>query len=229
MALNTDKSSSVTDALNSRITCRDFLDTPVPDDMLMRILNMAMRSPSGGNLQPWKLHVMTGETLATFKATCVERMMAGKREVPTHPAYPSPLWEPQRSWRYKLGEDMYAKIGIEKDNKMGRMAWLAQNGKFFEAPVGIIITGDKRLEQPQYMDIGIFLQSIMLLAREEGLHTAPQGWWRNWSSVSHDLLDIPGEEEVLVGMSLGYGNPEHKVNDLYADRATLDEVTKCYK
>ena len=109
------------------------------------------------------------------------------------------------------------------------MAWLAQNGKFFEAPVGIIITGDKRLEQPQYMDIGIFLQSIMLLAREEGLHTAPQGWWRNWSSVSHDLLDIPEEEEVLVGMSLGYGNPDHKVNDLYADRATLDEVTKFYK
>ena len=68
MPLNTDKSPSVTAALNSRITCRDFLDTPVPDDMLMRILNMAMRSPSGGNLQPWKLHVMTGETLATFKA-----------------------------------------------------------------------------------------------------------------------------------------------------------------
>lgn len=228
MPFNTDKSASVSDALNSRITCRDFLDTPVPDDVLTRILTTALRSPSGGNLQPWKMHIMTGETLANFKAACVKRMMSGQQEEPTYPAYPSPLWEPQRSWRYKLGEDMYATLGIEKDNKMGRLAWLMQNGKFFEAPVGIIITGDKRLEQPQYMDIGIFLQSLMLLAREEGLHTAPQGWWRNWSSVPADLLDIPDEEEVLVGMAMGYGNPEHKVNGLYADRASLDDVAKFY-
>ena len=229
MPLNTDKSPSVTDALNTRITCRDFLDTAVPEDVLMRLLNTALRSPSGGNLQPWKLHVIQGETLDKFKTACVERMMAGKVETPTYPAYPSPLWEPQRSWRYKLGEDMYALLDIAKDNKMGRMMWLGQNGKFFNAPVGLIITGDKRLEQPQYMDIGIFLQSLMLLAREEGLHTAPQGWWRNWSSVPADFLDIPEEEEVLVGMAIGYGNPEHKVNDLYADRAGLEEVAKFYK
>jgi len=123
---------------------------------------------------------------------------------------------------------MYDLIGIEKDNKMGRVVWLAQNSKFFDAPVGIIITGDKRLEMPQYMDIGIFLQSLMLLAREEGLHTAPQGWWRNWTSVCHEKLDIPEEEEVLVGMSLGYGNPDAAVNNLYADRAPLSELAKFY-
>jgi len=173
MPLNTDKSLSVTDALNTRITCRDFLDTPVPEDVLMRVLNMAMRSPSGGNLQPWKLHVMTGETLAEFKKRAAERTLAGKLEEPTYAAYPSPLWEPHRSWRYKLGEDMYGKIGIPRENKMGRIVWMAQNAKFFDAPVGIIITGDKRLDMPQHMDIGILLQSIMLLAREEGLHTAP--------------------------------------------------------
>ncbi len=228
MTLNTNKTPAVTDALNSRITCRDFLDTPVHDDMLQRILSTAMRSPSGGNLQPWKLHVMTGETLAEFKKRASERTLAGKLEEPTYRPYPSPLWEPQRSWRYKLGEDMYSLIGIPRDNKMGRMVWLAQNAKFFEAPVGIIVTGNKGLEMPQYMDIGILLQSIMLLAREEGLHTAPQGWWRNWTSVSHELLDIPEEEEVLVGLSLGHGNPDAPVNNLYADRAGLDEVAKFY-
>ena len=228
MPLNTDKTPSVTDALNTRITCRDFLETLVPSDVLTRILTMAMRSPSGGNLQPWKLHVMTGETLAEFKKRAAERTLAGKLEEPTHPAYPSPLWEPHRSWRYKLGEDMYGKLGIPRDNKMGRMVWMAQNAKFFNAPVGIVITGDKRLDMPQYMDIGILLQSIMMLAREEGLHTAPQGWWRNWTSVCHELLDIPNEEEVMVGMAIGYGNPEHKVNDLYADRASLEEVTTFY-
>jgi len=121
----------------------------------MRVLNMAMRSPSGGNLQPWKLHVMTGETLAEFKKRAAERTLAGKLEEPTYAAYPSPLWEP-------------------------------------------------------------------------GLHTAPQGWWRNWTSVCHELLDIPDEEEVMVGIAIGYGNADAPVNELYADRAGLDEVAKFY-
>jgi nitroreductase len=171
---------------------------------------------------------MTGETLASFTKEAVEITLAGKTEEPTYAAYPSPLWEPHRSWRYKLGEDMYAKLGIPRENKMGRLVWFAQNAKFFEAPVGIIITGDKRLDMPQHMDIGIFIQSLMLLAREAGLHTAPQGWWRNWTSVCHKYLNIPETDEVLVGMSLGYGDPAANVNNLYADRASLDEVTTFY-
>jgi len=228
MSLNTGKSPSVTDALNTRITVRQFLDTSVPDDVLKGLLTQALRSPSGGNLQPWKIHVMTGETLSNFKKDAVKITLAGKTEEPTYPAYPSPLWEPQRSWRYKLGEDMYALLDIPRENKMGRLVWFAQNAKFFEAPVGIIITGDKRLDMPQHMDIGIFIQSLMLLAREAGLHTAPQGWWRNWTSVCHKYLDIPETDEVLVGMSLGYGDPDANVNNLYADRAELDEVTRFY-
>jgi nitroreductase len=228
MSLNINKSDTVSEALDTRITVRQFLDTPVSDDLLRAVLSKAMRSPSGGNLQPWKLHVMTGETLENFKADAAKITLSGKVEEPTYPAYPSPLWEPQRSWRYKLGEDMYGLIGIPRENKMGRLVWLAQNAKFFEAPVGIIITGDKRLDMPQYMDIGILLQSIMLLAREAGLHTAPQGWWRNWTSVCHKYLDIPEEEEVLVGMAIGYGDPDAPVNNLYADRADLDEVSTFY-
>jgi len=229
MSLSTEKTASVSEALDTRITVRQFLDTPVPEEILQRILAKSMRSPSGGNLQPWKLHVMTGETLAKFKATAAERTLSGKVEEPTYPAYPSPLWEPQRSWRYKLGEDMYGLIGIPRANKMGRLVWLAQNAKFFDAPVGIIITGNKKLDMPQHLDIGILLQSMMLLAREEGLHTAPQGWWRNWTSVCHDYLDIDEEDEVLVGLSLGYGDPDAPVNNLYADRASMDEVTTFYR
>ena len=228
MSLNTDKSRSVTDALNTRITVRQFLDTPVPEDLLTTLLTTALRAPSGGNLQPWKIHVMTGDTLANFKNEAVEITLAGKTEEPTYAAYPSPLWEPHRSWRYKLGEDMYGLLGIPRENKMGRLVWFAQNAKFFEAPVGIIITGDKRLDMPQHMDIGIFIQSLMLLAREAGLHTAPQGWWRNWTSVCHKYLNIAETDEVLVGMSLGYGDPEANVNNLYADRASLGEVTTFY-
>lgn len=228
MALNTKATPAVTDALNTRITVRDFLDTPVPDDVLNTLLKTAQRSPSGGNLQPWHVHVITGDLLAAFKKDAVDRIKAGQMQQPTHQAYPSPLWEPQRSWRYKLGEDMYGLVGIEKDNKMGRMMWLARNSEFFGAPVGIIITGDKRLEMPQYMDIGIYTQTLMLLAREAGLHTAPQGWWRNWHETAHDMLDIPDGDEVLVGMGLGYGNPDAPVNNLYADRAEMDESVTFY-
>ena len=228
MSLNTDKSRSVTDALNTRITVRQFLDTPVPEDLLTTLLTTALRAPSGGNLQPWKIHVMTGDTLANFKNEAVEITLAGKTEEPTYAAYPSPLWEPHRSWRYKLGEDMYELLEIGKDDKFGRMAQFMENMKFFRAPVGIIVTGHKKLEAPQHMDIGIYLQSLMLLAREYGLHTAPQGWWRNWHSVCDKFLDIPEDQEVMVGMAIGYGDESANVNNLRADRAPLSETHRFY-
>lgn len=228
MPLNTDKSPSVTEAMLTRITVRDFLETPVPADTLRTMLDTARRTPSGGNLQPWRVHVMTGAKLDAFRDDCLSKLMKGETEQPTHPAYPSPLWEPQRSWRYKLGEDMYALLGIPRDDKPARLRWLGNNVRFFGAPVGIIITGNVKLGMPQYLDVGIYLQSLMLLAREAGLHTAPQGWWRSWSETARDHLDFPDDEEVLVGMSLGYGNPDAPVNDLYADRAELDELVQFY-
>ena len=228
MTLSTDPTPSVSDALESRITVRDFLDTPVDPDVLHHILRTALRSPSGGNLQPWKIHVMQGETLARFTALAMERTLRGDQEEPTFRAYPSPLWEPHRSWRNKLGEDMYALLGIPREDKAGRLRWFAENARFFGAPVGMIITGDTRLEMPQHMDIGILLQSIMLLAREHGLHTAPQGWWRNWTSVSHEILDIDAGHHVLVGLALGHANPDAPVNSLRADRSPLEEQVRFY-
>lgn len=228
MTFSTQPTPSVSDALKTRITVRDFLDKPVPADTLKTILQTALRSPSGGNLQPWNIHVMQGETLTRFTDLAMKRTLRGDQEEPTYRAYPSPLWEPHRSWRYKLGEDMYALLGIPREDKMGRLRWFAENARFFGASVGMIITGDKRMEMPQHMDIGILLQSIMLLAREHGLHTAPQGWWRNWSSVCHEILDIDDGQHVFVGMALGYANPDAPVNSLYSDRAGLDSVAKFY-
>lgn len=228
MTLQTHKSESVTDALNTRITVRDFLDAPVPEDVLKGLFETARRAPSGGNLQPWRVHVMTGTPLNAFRDDCLGKLMKGETEEQTYPAYPSPLWEPQRSWRYKLGEDMYGLLGIAKDDKPGRMRWLANNVRFFGAPVGIIITGNVKLGMPQHLDVGIYLQSLMLLAREAGLHTAPQGWWRSWPDTARKHLNYPDDETVLVGMSLGYGNPDAAVNDLYADRAELEELVHFY-
>ena len=207
---------------------RGYLDRPVSKDVLQELLIGAGLSPSGGNLQPWRIHVMTGEPLKAFSEDCLSKFAKGEQETQTFPAYPSPLWEPQRSWRYKLGEDMYTRLGIERDDRMGRLTWLGNNMRFFGAPVGIIITGNVKLGMPQHLDIGIYLQSLMLLAREAGLHTAPQGWWRAWPETAREHLDFPDDEHVLVGMSLGYGNPDAPVNDLYADRAELQELVHFY-
>lgn len=228
MSLTTDPASSVSEALASRVTVRQFQDREVDPTLLRSLVARALRAPSSGNLQPWKLHVMTGRTLADFKAAATERTLSSGMEEPTHPAYPPKLWAPYRDRRFKVGEDMYALLGIPREDKAKRLMWLAQNSKFFEAPVGIIVTGDKRLAMPQYMDVGIMLQTLMLLAREQGLHTAPQGWWRHFPSVSHDILDIPEEEEVLVGMSMGYAAPNADVNRLRSDRATVDELVTFY-
>ena len=229
MALKADKSPTVTDALMSRITVRDYLDKPVAPDLLQSLFETARRTPSGGNLQPWRIHVMTGSKLDAFRNECLGKLMKGQMEEMTFPPYPSPLWEPQRSWRYKLGEDMYGTLGIPREDKPARMKWLANNVLFFGAPVGIIITGNKALEMPQYLDVGIYLQSLMLLAREAGLHTAPQGWWRSWPDTARKHLEFPDDEQVLVGMAVGYGNPDAPVNDLMADRADLGELVHFYQ
>ena len=223
MVIHTDKAASVTEAIMTRITTRSFLEKQVPEQVLRGIFETARRTPSGGNLQPWNVIVMTGEKLDRFRASCLEAPLLGRKEEPTHRAYPSPLWEPHRSWRYKLGEDMYALIGLDKVDKAGRIKQFMKNMEFFGAPVGMIVTGDTRLEMPQYMDVGIYLQSLMLLAREAGLHTAPQGWWRQWPGAVAEALDIPEGHEILVGMSMGYADPDAPLNDLYSDRAELEE------
>ena len=228
MPLDTSKSVSVTHALMSRLTVRDFLDTPVPDDVLRDLFETARRTPSGGNLQPWNVHVLTGKALEDFRADVMQKLMAGEREEDTYPAYPSPLWEPMRSWRYKLGEDMYALLGIPREDKPARLMQVGKNFTFFGAPVGILVTIDKRMDAPQFMDVGIYLQSLMLLAREQGLHTAPQGAWRAFPDTIRKHTNHPGEQHVLVGMSLGYANPDAPVNDLHSDRAPLDELVHFY-
>jgi nitroreductase len=228
MTIKTNKSKSVSKAVKSRITARAFLDRPVPPEILRKIFNKARRSPSGGNLQPWNVHVMTGKPLNAFRAEVIGKLMKGETETDTYPAYPSPLWEPMRSWRYKLGEDMYGLLGIPKDDKPARLMQVGQNFNFFGAPVGILVTIDKRMDAPQFIDIGIYLQTIMLLAREQGLHTAPQGAWRAFPDTVKKHTNHPDEQQILVGMSMGYADPDAPVNDLVVDRAELGELVKFY-
>lgn len=214
----------VSTAIDTRMSCRAFLDTPVPRETLVSILETAKRAPSGGNLQPWLVHVLTGEPLREF----LEIIRSKSRKQPTgegteYNVYPPDLHEPYRSRRFKCGEDMYATIGIERENKPGRLRQFARNYEFFGAPVALFFCVDRRMGQDQWADIGMFMQNIMLLAREHGLHTCPQEAWAVWHQTVASYLKLPAELMLFCGMALGYADTDAPINQVRTQRAALPE------
>ena len=215
---------NVSAAVDSRMSCRAFLPTPVPQQTVRTILDGARRAPSGGNLQPWHVHVLTGRVLAEFRAMIQERMHAHPRgEGSEYHVYPPELKEPYRSRRFKCGEDMYATIGVPRGDRPARLRQFARNYQFFDAPVGMFICVDRQMGPPQWSDLGMYLQTIMLLAREHGLHTCPQEAWAVWHAAVTSFLSLPAELMVFCGLSLGYRDESAPINHLRTDRAELGE------
>jgi len=214
----------VSDAITSRITTRAFLDKPVSGEVLRGILETAKRAPSGGNLQPWHVWVLAGEPMARFKALIKEKMAASPRgEGTEYHIYPAELKEPYRSRRAKCGEDMYATIKVPREDKVGRLLNFARNFEFFGAPAAMFFAIDRQMQQGQWADLGMFMQSIMLLAREHGLHTCPQEAWAIWHKTLAEFLPIPAELMLFCGMGVGYLDEAHPINRLRTDRAPLSE------
>ena len=215
---------SVSDAVDTRIAMRAFLSTPVPGDLVRRLLRGASRSPSGGNLQPWHVYVLAGNELARLKALMREltreHPFAGEAE---YDIYPSNLKEPYRSRRAKCGEDMYAAMNIARDNKTARLAFVADNFQFWGAPVGMFFCMDRQMEAPQWSDLGMYIQTLMLLAREAGLHTCPQEAWTLWHKTVAEFLGMPSHLMLFCGISLGYADLDHPVSRVRTERAPLEE------
>jgi len=221
---------SVSEALNTRLSVRDFLPTPVPADVIRRVLTTASRSPSGGNLQPWHIDVIAGAKLEELKAIMQRRLAevaAGDRsEVPEYDIYPKELVAPYRDYRFKIGEDMYARLGIPREDKAARLRWFARNYQFFGAPLALFCSVDRRMGPPQWSDMGMFLQSVMLLLREEGLDSCAQECWSVYPRTVSQFLELPAERMLFTGMAIGYRNPEHPINALRSDRAPLESFAR---
>lgn len=214
----------VSDAINTRITTRAFLDRPVPGEVLRRILETAKRAPSGGNLQPWHVWVLAGEPMVRFKALIKEKAAVTPRgEGTEYNIYPAELKEPYKARRFKCGEDMYATINVPREDKFGRLMNFARNFEFFGAPAAFFFAIDRQMQQGQWADLGMFMQSIMLLAREEGLHTCPQEAWAIWHKTVGEYLSIPADLMLFCGMGIGFIDGAHPINRLRTDRAPLDE------
>jgi nitroreductase len=214
---------NVSDAINTRLTARAFLDKPVDGTLVRQILETAKRAPSGGNLQPWRVWVLGGEEMVRFKLLMKDKISANPRgEGTEYSIYPPELKEPYKSRRFKVGEDMYATIGVTRDDKLGRLLQFSRNFEFFGAPCAMFFAIDRQMQQGQWADLGMFMQSIMLLAREHGLHTASQEAWAIWHKTLGEFLDIPPELMLFCGMAVGYIDPAAPINSLRSERDPLD-------
>ena len=216
---------NVSEAVAGRMSCRAFLDTLVPGATVREILDAARRTPSGGNLQPWCVYALTGEPLAGLKSAVRAQVMTNPRGDGSHEydIYPPGLGEPYRTRRFKAGEDLYATLGIPREDKMARLLQLARNYDFFGAPVGLFFYLDRSLGPPQWSDVGMYMQTVMLLAREYGLHTCAQEIWSLVQGTVGRFLEVPPNLMLFSGMALGYADPSHPINTLRTERAMLEE------
>ena len=210
----------VTTAVHARISARDFLADPVDDAVLRQLLVDASYAPSGGNLQPWRIYVVNGESMARLREYLPTQppLEAGEYDI-----YPKALTEPYRTNRFTIGEQMYATLGIARDDKQGRFQQFARNGDFFGAPAALFCFVDRQMGLPQWSDLGMFLQTFMLLAVERGLATCAQEYWSVRHGAIGSFVGAPDNEMLFCGMSIGYADPAAPVNALRSERMPLDQ------
>jgi len=219
----------VSEALEARMSVRAFTEKPVSVEILTEVFEAASRAPSGGNVQPWKIVILCGEKLDNFKALMRERL-SGKPhpegEAPEYSVYPSKIKEPYRTARFEVGEEMYGLLGIPREDKAKRLEWFANNYQFFGAPAAAFCFVDRVMGPPQWSDLGMYLQSAMLLFQEKGIDTCAQEVWSTHPKTVGEFCDMPEELMLFCGMSIGYRDEEHPVNQLRTKRLPVEEWLK---
>lgn len=214
---------NVTEAVAARRSVRGFLDRAVDPLTLRALVSKAARAASGGNLQPWHIDIVTGESLARLKASMAEKLARGEVEAPAYAIYPPELDMPYRDRRFGIGEAMYREIGIPREDKAARRLWFSRNFRFFDAPAALFCTVERRMGPPQWSDLGMYLQTVMLLATEAGLATCAQECWAMYPETVTGFLGTPPERMLFCGMAIGYEDAEEAANRLRSERAPEDE------
>ncbi|HEU4460010.1 MAG TPA: nitroreductase [Methylibium sp.] len=216
-----ESTAAVDAAIVTRRSVRAFLPTPVPREDIEAILAVAARAPSGTNIQPWKVRVLTGATLARFtaalKAVHDDPAQAAAQQE-EYAYYPRQWVAPYIDRRRKIGWDLYGLLGIGKADKARMHEQHGRNYLFFDAPVGLIFTIDRILEQGSWLDYGMFLQNIMVAARGRGLDTCPQAAFTPMHRVIAKELAFDEGEMLVCGMALGHADPAAVENTLATDR-----------
>ncbi|SEK53110.1 Nitroreductase [Roseateles sp. YR242] len=219
-----EQTAAVETALQTRHSMRAFLPTPVPRETIERILQVAARAPSGTNTQPWQVHVLTGEA----KDRLVQRLHAAyddPEELATHTEeyayYPREWVSPYIDRRRKVGWDLYGLLGITKGDKLRMHEQHGRNYSFFDAPVGLMFTIDRVMQQGSWLDYGMFIQNVMVAARAHGLHTCPQAAFTQFHRLIGEELQLAPQQMLVCGMALGYADPEAVENTLVTEREPI--------
>jgi nitroreductase len=211
-------------AITTRQSIRAFLPTPVPRDTIAEILSIAARAPSGTNTQPWKVAVLTGAAKIRLSAAIVQvydDSELRRQHTEEYAYYPTQWVEPYLGRRRKIGWDLYGLLGIGKTDKDRMHAQHGRNYTFFDAPVGMIFTIDRIMEQGSWLDYGMFLENIMIAARARGLDTCPQAAFTQFHRVIKEQLNLSDNEMVVCGMSLGYADMSRVENTLQTEREPI--------
>ncbi|MEI9994739.1 MAG: nitroreductase [Rhizomicrobium sp.] len=210
------------DVLHARRSVRAFRPDPVSRETVEELLRLASRAPSGTNIQPWNVHVVAGAVRARLEAEVLAHRDSNPPDDRAEFPRTGKRKEPYVGRMRKLGKDMYSLIGIPKGDQAANWAQWGRNYKFFDAPVGLIFTIDKDLDAMSFVDIGMFMQSFMLAAKLHGLDTCAQGAWNNYWSVTRRVLNVPEDEYILCGISLGYADEASPVNTLVSEREPVE-------
>lgn len=216
-------------AIISRRSIRAFLPTPVPREDIERILDVAAHAPSGSNTQPWKVYVLTGqakERLSDAITAAYADPVQAREHTEEYAYYPREWVSPYVDRRRKVGWDLYALLGLTRDNKAGMAAQHARNYRFFDAPVGLIFTIDRVMDQGSWLDYGMFLENIMIAARGRGLDTCPQAAFTQFHRIIEQQLGMPGNEMLVCGMALGFADRSKIENSLITEREPVSGFTR---
>ena len=216
---------NVSEAVASRRSIRAFLDKPVEREVLARVLAKAQRSPSGGNTQPWNAIVLTGDPLAALLGRVAEVIPQGLAAYsPEYNVYPPELDGAYQQRRFGVGDAMYAALNIPREDKASRLKWFARNFQAFGAPVLLLLHTKRYMGPPQWADMGMWLQTVSLLLREEGLDSCMQEAWAVYTKQIRESVEIPDDHIFFCGMAIGWGDREAAINRFEVPRAGIEEV-----
>ena len=227
--MNPEVTKIVDDNIKSRRSIRAFLPTEVPKSLILELLDVAARAPSGTNTQPWQVYVVTGAKKEAISSEIVKTFMdpvAVKEHVEEYNYYPAKWIDPYISRRRKVGFDLYGLLGLGKDDKEKMQLQHARNYTFFDAPVGLFFTIDRVMQQGSWFDYGMFVQNVMLAAKARGLDTCPQAAFTQFHKIIAKHLDLKPEQQLVCGMSLGYADMSKIENTLVTEREPAQNFTQ---
>ncbi|MEH3036528.1 MAG: nitroreductase [Sphingomonas adhaesiva] len=213
----------VATAIQARRSVRGYVDREVEPALLRELAVASARAATGGNIQPWHVDIVHGESMRRLKEIMAGKIERRESETPGYDIYPKEMDDLYRQRTFAIGEEMYGRLGIPREDKKARAIWFARNFQFFGAPAAYFVTVDRRMGPPQWADLGMYLQNLMLLAVEKGLATCPQECWAVFPETVERFLEVPAERMLFCGVAIGYEDTADKANLTRSARAPEEE------